>query len=131
MSRKAAYPIVDIFAGSGGLGEGFSSLLRDKSDACFKDMVSIEQDEFAHRTLLLRHFLKCFKSSQFPIDYYDFLKGDITLQELFSRHPKQKKHADDSAIRVSLGAQNHDLVCRIISQRLKKHKKWVLKFEVF
>jgi len=126
MPRKVIYPVVDIFAGPGGLGEGFSSLLRGKSDACFKDTVSVEQDEFAHRTLLLRHFLKGFKIGQYPSDYYDYLKGNITLQELFSRYPKQKKHADDSAIRVSLGAKNHDFVYRIISQRLKKHTKWVL-----
>lgn len=126
MSRKVIYPIIDIFAGPGGLGEGFSSLLRGKSDAFFRNVISVEQDEFAHRTLLLRHFLKDFKSDQFPSDYYDYLKGNITLQELFALYPIQKKHADSSAIRASLGTENHDHIRRLISQQLKKHKKWVL-----
>ena len=40
MTRKAAYPVVDVFAGPGDLGEGFSSLLRGKSDAIFRSTVS-------------------------------------------------------------------------------------------
>ena len=126
MSRRAAYPVVDIFAGPGGLGEGFSSLRRGRKDACFRSVVSIEQDECAHKTLLLRHFLKSFKGNELPDDYYRYLKGDIALDELYRLYPKQKTHAEHSAIRISLGARNHELVRSLISDRLGTLKKWAL-----
>lgn len=118
MTRKAPYPVVDIFAGPGGLGEGFSSLNRGKKDACFKSVVSIEQDKCAHQTLMLRHFLKSFKGGKFPEDYYCYLKGNISIEELYRRHPEQKEHASKSAIRISLGADNHERVRQLISNGL-------------
>lgn len=126
MTRKTTYPLIDVFAGPGGLGEGFSSLVRGAKDACFRSAVSIEQDEFAHRTLLLRHFLKSFKGGALPEDYYRYLKGDITLAELYEMHPDEKAHADRSAIRISLGAENHERVRTLISERLQSQKKWAL-----
>lgn len=126
MTRRTPYPLVDIFAGPGGLGEGFSSLLRGGKDACFRSVVSIEQDEFAHKTLHLRHFLRSFRGKDLPEDYYKYLGRRITLKELHKLHPVQKDHADKSAIRVSLGAENHEHVRGLISDRLKKQKKWAL-----
>lgn len=126
MTRKAVYPLIDVFAGPGGLGEGFSSLARGKKDACFRNAVSIEQDEFAHRTLLLRHFLKGFRGGELPEDYYRYLKGDIALTELYDLHPEEKEHAERSAIRISLGADNHERVRKLISDRLRKQTKWAL-----
>ena len=126
MTRKSPYPVIDVFAGPGGLGEGFSSLLRGKKDAFFQSAVSIEQDEFAHKTLLLRHFLKSFRTEELPGDYYRYLKGDITIEELYRLYPKQKAHAEHSAIRISLGADNHEHVRRLITRTLRKQKKWAL-----
>lgn len=124
--RKAAYPLVDVFAGPGGLGEGFSSLLRGSSDAYFQSVVSIEQDQFAHRTLLLRHFLKAFKGNELPNDYYRYLNREITIEELYHLHPLEKAHADQSAIKVSLGPENHNFVRGVIAARLNNTKKWAL-----
>lgn len=124
--RKAAYPLVDVFAGPGGLGEGFSSLLRGSSDAYFQSVVSIEQDQFAHRTLLLRHFLKAFKGNELPDDYYRYLKREITIEELYRLHPLEKAHADQSAIKVSLGPENHNFVRGVIAERLNNTRKWAL-----
>lgn len=126
MTRKIAYPLVDVFAGPGGLGEGFASLTRGAKDACFRSAISIEQDEFAHRTLLLRHFLKAFKDDGLTEDYYRYLKDDITLGELYDLHPNEKAHADRSAIRISLGTDNHERVHNLISDRLQKQKRWAL-----
>lgn len=126
MTRMAAYPLIDVFAGPGGLGEGFSSLTRGKKEACFSSAISIEKDEFAHRTLLLRHFLKSFKCGALPEDYYRYLNGDITINELYELHPDEKAHAERSAIRISLGADNHEHVRKLISERLQNKKKWAL-----
>lgn len=45
-----AIPVIDLFAGPGGMGEGFSSLPHDR----FRLSVSIEKDPQAHQTLRLR-----------------------------------------------------------------------------
>lgn len=45
-----AIPIIDLFAGPGGMGEGFSSLAGNR----FQLSVSIEKDPQAHQTLRLR-----------------------------------------------------------------------------
>ncbi len=120
------YPLIDVFAGPGGLGEGFSSLLRGKSDPCFKSVVSIEQDEFAHKTLLLRHFLKAFKVGELPDEYYRYLAGEIAIEDLYRLYSREKAHADKSAIRISLGNKNHELVRAMIAKRLQRKKKWAL-----
>jgi len=51
--------IVDLFAGPGGLGEGFSSLDNGES---FKIIVSAEMESSAHQTLRLRAFYRILKS---------------------------------------------------------------------
>ena len=47
-------PIIDLFAGPGGLGEGFSSLRDHKREPVFEIVLSIEKDPMAHKTLTLR-----------------------------------------------------------------------------
>lgn len=58
--NKKPYPIVDVFAGPGGLGEGFASLLNENEMPRFHSVASIESDKHSHKTLLLRHFYRRF-----------------------------------------------------------------------
>ena len=44
-------PIVDLFAGPGGLGEGFASCLTDALTTAFEVRLSIEMDPDAHTAL--------------------------------------------------------------------------------
>ena len=71
-------PVIDIFAGPGGLGEGFSALLDDNSKRKFKIVLSIENEPFAHQTLTLRSFFRQFEPESVPKDYYKFLRGEIS-----------------------------------------------------
>ena len=82
-------PVIDLFAGPGGLGEGFSSLLNDAGERTFKIKLSIEMDEQAHRTLELRAFFREFPAGEVPHDYYDYLARKISREELYLRHPQQ------------------------------------------
>lgn len=70
-------PVVDLFAGPGGLGEGFSSLNDGKS---FHIIVSAEKDPVAHETLQLRAFFRLLKNNDREglSDYYAFCKGEAT-----------------------------------------------------
>ncbi len=59
----ATFGIVDLFAGPGGLGEGFASLdVHGRSP--FHIGISVEKEASAHRTLRLRAFLRAFRSRQ-------------------------------------------------------------------
>ena len=59
MSR--AIPIVDLFAGPGGLGGGFASCMTGLRQSPFQVRLSIEMDPDAHRTLELRSFFCAFR----------------------------------------------------------------------
>jgi DNA (cytosine-5)-methyltransferase 1 len=74
--------VIDLFAGPGGLGEGFS-----KSDGCFEIKMSVEMEPSSHQTLQLRSFVRHFRIP--PPDYYDYIRGTISRKELFDRHPRE------------------------------------------
>lgn len=121
-----SYPVVDLFAGPGGLGEGFASCPDQGGQRRFVNVVSIERDEHSHQTLLLRHFLRHFTGGEIPDDYYDYLSGRITLEELFATYPVAHWHAERGAIRMSLSQETHALVGGIIRERLGDRSKWAL-----
>src|SRR3546814_16663464 len=100
LAAHKPYPVVDVFAGPGGLGEGFAALRGKNYSARFESVVSIERDEFAHQTLLLRHFLRRFPYQQFPDDYYCYLRGDIDRDELYRNNREELQEAGSEARRV-------------------------------
>ena len=123
---QTKYPVVDVFAGPGGLGEGFASAIGERKNSCFQVVLSIEQDEYAHKTLLLRHFLRHFPYNQIPEEYYNYLKRKITLEELYQTYPKEFDKAERSAPRFSIERNSHVQLNQLIKQRLAGQKKWVL-----
>lgn len=66
------FAIIDLFAGPGGLGEGFSRAGRD-AETPMKIHLSVEMDEHAVQTLRLRAFLRSF--DEFPSEYYEALNS--------------------------------------------------------
>lgn len=123
---QTAYPVVDLFAGPGGLGEGFASALGEHDEPRFESVVAIERDEFSHQTLLLRHFLRHFAADERPDDYYRYLRGEIDRDELYRRHKAEFKKASASALKISLGPENHTTVKRLINQRIADSRRWAL-----
>ena len=69
------YAVVDLFAGPGGLGEGFAECREPDGKSRFATVLSVENDHHAHRTLLLRSFLRKFEGDP-PDEYYRFLNGE-------------------------------------------------------
>lgn len=127
-------PIIDIFAGPGGLGEGFSSLLNENRERIFKIRLSIEKDPYAHQTLKLRSFFREFNVGQAPEDYYAFIRGEITIDELYNRFPEQAESADLEACCGTLGDPDegdtngitNEEVDNRIQNALGDHTNWVL-----
>ena len=69
--------VIDLFAGPGGLGEGFSSLQKDGKPT-FKLAISIEKEASAHRTLELRALYRQFQKKDVPEGYFRFLRGELS-----------------------------------------------------
>lgn len=70
-------PVIDIFAGPGGLGEGFSGFQDRVGRPAFRIALSIEKEASAHRTLELRAFYRQFPLGEAPAAYYDYLAGKL------------------------------------------------------
>lgn len=121
-----AFPVIDLFAGPGGLGEGFASLAGPHGGQRFESVAAIEQDEFSYQTLLLRHFIRQFPDGQFPDDYYRYLRREISKDELYALHPAEIAHARRGALKISLGPENHTVVQKTIAERLLSSSRWVL-----
>ncbi len=121
-------PVIDLFAGPGGLGEGFSSLLNGERERVFKIKLSIEMDELAHQTLELRAFFREFPVREAPGDYYDYLAKKISREELFKRHPQQAENAKREAWHAELGGKEtpNDEVDDRIKAALGNRRNWIL-----
>ncbi len=124
--RYEPYPVVDVFAGPGGLGEGFSSLTNERGERRFESVVAIERDDSSYQTLLLRHFLHRFPKGELPDNYYRYLKGEIDRETLYMNHQSQIADAKKSALKISLGPESHSEVEKIISLKISNKTKWAL-----
>jgi DNA (cytosine-5)-methyltransferase 1 len=128
MTRQKPVPVLDLFAGPGGLGEGFSSLTDENGDRRFALKVSVEKDAVAHRTLSLRALFRSFPKGKAPDCYYDYVKGKISREELFA-HPSvtdEARAAAAEAKRAELGKTPHTEIDAWISAALKDANQWVL-----
>jgi DNA (cytosine-5)-methyltransferase 1 len=128
MTRQKPVPVIDLFAGPGGLGEGFSSLTDENGDRRFALRVSVEKDAVAHRTLSLRALFRSFPKGKAPDCYYDYVKGKISRDELFS-HPSvtdEARAAAAEAKHAELGKTPHAEIDAWISTALNGSDQWVL-----
>jgi hypothetical protein len=124
MQLATPFLVIDLFAGPGGLGEGFSSYCVGRSRAGFSVRLSIEMDPVAHQTLLLRKFFRSFE--QPTDDYFDYVAGQLTREELFARHSTHYDVARKQAWQVELGRKRQSVVTRRIDQALNGASAWAL-----
>lgn len=120
------FPVIDLFAGPGGLGEGFTAFSRPDGYRTFTIRLSVEKDLFAHRTLELRSFFHSFKEGAVPDDYYQYLMGSISRDDLFRNHRSQALQARKRAWCAELGAVDPQIVDSRIRVALSGRKDWVL-----
>lgn len=122
-------PVIDLFAGPGGLGEGFSSLIDPSTgDRRFRIGLSVEKEPTAHRTLQLRAFFRAFSPGRVPDAYYDYIRGHIRRDALFDdpRFRSEAEEARAEAICAELGATNERELDRRIKAALGSREDWVL-----
>lgn len=98
------FAIVDLFAGPGGLAEGFSSVRGHNGDHPFEVVLSIEKEEAAYQTLRLRSFLRQFGSS-IPKEYHAWLNNEISEPDWSALYPEAWKTALAETLNLELGAK--------------------------
>lgn len=123
--KYESFPYIDIFAGAGGLGEGFGSLWIHGGYA-FHAALSVEHDAAACRTLLLRHFFRQFVQKSVPEEYYKYIRGEISRHTLFSLYPTAAEKAVQSVLRWTLADESRAKLNELVKARIGTHKKWVL-----
>jgi DNA (cytosine-5)-methyltransferase 1 len=101
-----AIGIVDLFAGPGGLGEGFAAL-DVKGYHPFRIGVSVEKEASAHRTLTLRAFLREYRAREgrLPEEYLDFHAGRSAEPDWSALDPAAWRVATEEALCLELGSQ--------------------------
>lgn len=129
-------PIIDLFSGPGGLGEGFTSVMNDDGKPIFDIRLSIEKEESAHKTLTWRSFYRQFIKSEkeLPKEYYqayqekNLRKREEIIEQALNKYPEGKIARDEARL-VELGSDLWPAkeVDKLISQQLgEKNKNWVL-----
>jgi DNA (cytosine-5)-methyltransferase 1 len=110
MSKKLNY--IDLFAGAGGLSEGFIK-------AGYNPIAHVEMDQAACYTLKTRvafHYLKSVGKLEI---YKDYLKGEINRTQLYSFIPATEKQ---SVINLPLGDENNQEIFKRIDNQLEEKK---------
>lgn len=103
---------IDLFAGAGGLSEGFIR-------SGFTPIAHVEMDEAACYTLKTRiayHYLKSKRKQEI---YVSYLKGEITRSHLYSQIPSELL---DSVINLPIGPDNNDKIHRAIHKQLGSNR---------
>jgi len=113
------FAIVDLFAGPGGLAEGFASIRDRDGSQPFKIALSVEKESSAFETLRFRSFFRQFDGSP-PEEYYQFLNGEITEPNWSSLYPVQWEFARSETLRLELGSA---AVSERIDRRLDEIRK--------
>lgn len=117
--------VVDLFAGPGGLGEGFTS---SGDGDRFRILVSAEAEPLARETLKLRAFYRLLKRENPDClqDYYDYCNGK-TNKPYSDKSEAQWDEADLEARQIKLGSQAGDKeLDDILKEHLDRNHPWVL-----
>ena len=94
------FRVIDLFAGPGGLGEGFASV--DDGET-FRIAVSAEMESSAHQTLTLRSYFRHVRGDSQAMDaYYNFCNFD-TARHPLELFPLAWAKATEEAKQLTLG----------------------------
>lgn len=118
--------VIDLFSGSGGLGEGFSAY--GGSEQPFRVDLSVEKEPAAAATLTLRKFFRQFAEAEVPDEYYDVMRSRLSVKELYKKFPVEAEAAKSAVHCEELGPNNYtdSMLHEALDSRLGDKDKWVL-----
>lgn len=115
-------PVIDVFAGPGGLNEGFSRLGESDSRAVFETVASIEMEASAVNTLRLRStYRDLLRTGKDLSIYYSYVRGETSFVEatqnpdFFAAYERSKLHVHQ----LELGKQTRDVSNGVVRQALE------------
>lgn len=124
-SSHKIVPVIDLFAGPGGLSEGFTRYADwFESDVRFRSVLSIEKDPAAAATLTLRSFYRLFSSSNLPAEYWSVVRDQAPV-DVLRRFPEWRL-AEDHVWQAELGKIDLAELHGRISSRLGNADEWLL-----
>ena len=126
IKKSKIIPVVDIFAGAGGLGEGFASL-SGQNGIKFDISLSIESNASACETLLLRSFFRR-SAGNARKDYYRYVNGAMSLQDLYAAHRELHEECKKEVWEVTLGGEgfSEDELHRRVEEAIGGSSDWIL-----
>ncbi len=110
MKQQLTY--IDLFAGAGGLSEGFIN-------AGFNPVAHVEMDKAACYSLKTRVAYNHLKATDNLEHYIAYLKSEINREKLYDAIPKEKL---DSVINLAIGKANNQKIFALIDERLLDQK---------
>lgn len=118
--------VIDLFAGPGGLGEGFSAFKTPEEQYPFKIAASVEKEASAHKTLTLRAFYRQFLGREAPPEYYEYLRSSskVSAEQFFSnKFPNEWAAAKRETLGgpKALGSEDHDEIFSAIEKQITGH----------
>lgn len=123
------FGLVDLFAGPGGLSEGFSAVGARVIGGTISNRLSVEMDSHAVRTLKLRKFLRSFEEG-FPTEYYCALSewqstrdtGAAVSETMKRNWPSRWKAIEEDVLQLTLGeAGVFDLLAKRLDHIREQH----------
>jgi len=112
------FKVVDLFAGPGGLAEGFSAVRDEVGNRVFDIALSVEKEKSAFSTLRLRSFVRQFEHP--PGAYYDYVRGDISREILIAAHPLEWSTACSETLQLELGGEGAGAVIDPLIDQIRK-----------
>ena len=116
---SSAIQVVDLFSGPGGLAEGFAGYRDEQGHAPFEISLSVENEQSAYRTLLLRALLRKFGDS-YPSCYYAFLNDGGTEPDWAELYPRQWEAAVRETLQLEIGTAAANVVVDARIQAIRR-----------
>lgn len=111
---KPKFFTVDLFAGCGGISEGFHK-------AGFGTIAQVEMNEYACQSLRTRQvFFELNARHKLPV-YNEYLKGNVSLEQIYSRFPDIRDAVDHRVIEETLSDESIQSVIRRIEESKEYH----------
>ena len=104
------FSVIDLFAGAGGLSEGFFR-------TGYRFISHIEMDRYASMTLETRMIYHALKANGMEDVYYSYISGEISREELLSEGGRFVDY--DTIIRAEISEENEKAIIKRIKEKMR------------
>ncbi len=108
---KDAFTVIDLFAGAGGLSEGF---LRNG----YRFTSYVEMDRYASMTLETRAIYHVLKANKMDYIYSSYIRGEISKEKLINEGRTLTDYG--TVINAEISAKNRNAIIRKVENNLRK-----------